>query len=165
MLSGVANSAAWIRSPSFSRSSSSTTTRISPRAYAATASSIWAKGMSGILPGEQSLDVLGRDVDLEVHTVARALVPEGGDLRRVRDDRDGEVVVARLDDGEADAVDGDRALLHHVAEELAIRAHAQVGGSVDDLADRVDVPLDEVAAQAIAQADRALEVHAMAGLE
>ena len=53
-----------------------------------------AKGMSGILPGEQALDVLGRDVDLEVHQVAGALVAEGGDLRGVGDDGDGEAVVA-----------------------------------------------------------------------
>ena len=41
---GVANSAAMIRSPSFSRSSSSTTTTISPRPNAAMTSSIGAKG-------------------------------------------------------------------------------------------------------------------------
>jgi hypothetical protein len=43
MFSGVAASAAMIRSPSFSRSSSSTTTMISPRAMAATASGMVAK--------------------------------------------------------------------------------------------------------------------------
>ena len=42
IFSGVANSAAMIRSPSFSRSSSSTTTTISPRPIAAIASSIFA---------------------------------------------------------------------------------------------------------------------------
>ncbi len=46
MLSGVASSAATIRSPSFSRSASSTMITISPAAMAATISSIGAKLMS-----------------------------------------------------------------------------------------------------------------------
>src|SRR5579872_530518 len=45
MASGVANSAAMMRSPSFSRCSSSTTTTIPPRATASTASSIVDNGM------------------------------------------------------------------------------------------------------------------------
>ena len=39
------------------------------------------------------------------------------------------------------------------------------GAAVDDLADAVDVALHEVAAEAIAQPDRPLEVHRVAGLE
>src|SRR3954447_24011927 len=81
IFSGVANSAAMIRSPSFSRSSSSTTTTISPRAMAATASSIGAKPMSDkTLPLEEAFDVLGGEIHLEVDQVADALVPECGDL-------------------------------------------------------------------------------------
>ena len=49
IFSGVATSAAMIRSPSFSRSSSSTTTTISPRPTAAMASSTLAKPISGVL--------------------------------------------------------------------------------------------------------------------
>ena len=97
IVSGVANSAAMMRSPSFSRSSSSTTTTISPRPMAATASSILAKRhlRSVILPGEEAFDVLGGDVDLEVDAVARALAAERGDRGGVRDDGDGEAVVGR----------------------------------------------------------------------
>src|SRR5688572_17489839 len=124
-----------MRSPSFSRSSSSTTTRISPRANAATASSIRANGMSGILPGEKSFHVLGGDVHLEVHGVAGALVAQRRHLHRVRDHRDTEAVVVHHGDGEADAIDGDRALLHDVAEDAAIAAHPQVGRGRDDLTD------------------------------
>ena len=43
IFSAVADSAAMMRSPSFSRSSSSTTTTISPRPMAATASGMLAK--------------------------------------------------------------------------------------------------------------------------
>ena len=42
---------------------------------------------------EQSLDVLGDHVDLEVDPVARALVPERRDRGGVRDHGDGEAVV------------------------------------------------------------------------
>ena len=48
IVSGVANSAAMIRSPSFSRSSSSTTTTISPRPIAATASSMRASPVTRV---------------------------------------------------------------------------------------------------------------------
>ena len=41
----------------------------------------------------------------------------------------------------------------------------QVRGGVDDLADAVDVALDEVAAEAVAEPHRTLEVHPVAGLE
>ena len=129
-----------MRSPSFSRSSSSTTTRISPRAMAATRPRCGDRASSSVTVAErprhrhpvrgafqQALDVLGDDVDLEVHGVARALAAEGGDLGGVRDDGDGEAVVGGVDDGEADAVDGDRALLHDVAEQSAGMRDAQVG--------------------------------------
>ena len=49
----------------------------------------------------------------------RALVPERRDRRGVGDDGDAEGVVVEIEDGEADAVDGDRALLDAVAHELA----------------------------------------------
>src|SRR3954451_7980208 len=117
--SGVMASAAMIRSPSFSRSASSTTMTSSPRAMAATAFSISVKGISGLLAGvrgEQAFDVLGEHVDFEVDGIAGLLGAERGDGERVRDDGDVEggaaldraVVEGR--DGEADAVDGDRSL-------------------------------------------------------
>src|SRR5687767_4124717 len=109
-----------MRSPSFSRSSSSTTTTISPRPMAATASSIFASGTSVSFPLQKPLDVLGGDVDLEVHAGARPLQPERRDVAGVRDDRHREPVVERVDDSEADAVDRDRPLDDDVAHQLAI---------------------------------------------
>ena len=62
--------------------------------------------------GEQALDVLGDDVDLEVDGVADALVAQRGQAERGGDQRDGEASwSSTADDGEGDAVDGDRALL------------------------------------------------------
>ena len=83
----------------------------------------------------------------------------------MRDDRDREAVVERVDDGEADPVDGDRALLDDVAQQVAVAAHAQVGRRVDDLADAVDVTLHEVAAEAVGQPHRPFEVDRVAGGE
>src|SRR4051812_20527785 len=111
IFSGVAASAAMIRSPSFSRSSSSTTTTISPRPMAATASSMRPNGVSATPGLQQLLDVLGHHIDLQVDPVARVLAAEGGDGRGVRDDGDGEPVVEDVDGREAHAVDGDGALL------------------------------------------------------
>src|SRR6478672_8151087 len=114
--SGVIASAAMMRSPSFSRSASSTTITISPRAMAATAFSISVKGISFSLV-EESLDVLGEHVDFEVDGIAGRLGAQRGDGEGVRDDGDVEGVAAVVGggvvegrDGEADAVDGDGAL-------------------------------------------------------
>src|SRR6266852_3689320 len=113
--SGVILSAAMMRSPSFSRSASSTTTTNSPRAMAATASSIGANGIVNPLSSRshQALDVLGHQVDLQVHRGARTLDPESGHGSRVGDQGELEGRVVDPGHGEADTVDGDRALLHH----------------------------------------------------
>src|SRR5690606_28166086 len=131
-----------------------------------TASGLLRRGAAGPAgaPGEQAFDVLHGDVDLEVDPVARALAPERGDLGGVGDDRGGEPVVEHVDDGQADAVHRARALLHDVAEQLVGHAHPQVGRGGDDLADAVHVPLDDVATQAVAHPDGALEVDRVAGL-
>src|SRR5215212_1763850 len=92
MASGVANSAAMMRSPSFSRSSSSTTTTISPRATAAIASSTLAKGTSPTLPAQQPFDVLGGHVGLEVDPVADGPPAQRRDLGGVGDDRHRQLV-------------------------------------------------------------------------
>ena len=69
----------------------------------------------GVRVGHQAFDVLGEDVDLEVDGVANSLVPKRGEGERGGDERDGERVVVDGGDGEAHAVDGDRALLDDVA--------------------------------------------------
>ena len=76
--SGVAISAAKIRSPSFSRSSSSTTTTGRPASMSAMAVSIESRRASGLRHAsapQQPLDVLGEHVDLEVDRVPRARAP------------------------------------------------------------------------------------------
>ena len=139
--SGVTNCAAIVRSPSFSRSSSSTTTTNRPARISSIASSTDEKtvlgasalivssypelsecvsrsGSSGCQPRlEQALDVLREDVDLEVDALARATRRRERRLgERVRDQRDAECIVVQLRDRQRDALDRDRALLDAVAE-------------------------------------------------
>src|SRR5689334_22692755 len=112
----VAFSAAKIRSPSFSRFSSSTTTTGRPSAISAIARSMAAKsGMCG-LPGKvrchQFLHVLGQHVDLEVDHVTGLLEAERGEVEGGRDERHRELAGGAVHHGQRGAVDRDRALLH-----------------------------------------------------
>src|SRR6266480_2559462 len=111
--SGVASSAAKIRSPSFSRSASSTTTTGRPAAMSATACSMVPNGFSATA-AHQLLDVLRDHIDLHVHRIADLLVPQRGELQRGRDQADGQPVAVHRDHGQRHPVQGDRALLHHV---------------------------------------------------
>src|SRR5581483_768750 len=120
--------------------------------------------------GEQLLDVLADQIDLEVDVLELALLRQRGGGLRVRDDRDLEAAPVDAVDREADAVDGDRAFLDDVAEQLRLGADRHVDGLAArthfiDAADAVDVAGDQVAAEAIAEAHRPLEVHRRAGLQ
>src|SRR3978361_2215057 len=97
--SGVASSAAKIRSPSFSRSSSSTTITARPAAMSLTARS---PSESGMTVSQDLVVVLGTNVDLEVHRVADGLAAEHGQLQRGGDQADAERVGGDLHDGERD---------------------------------------------------------------
>src|SRR4051794_23936680 len=119
MASGVMNWAAMTRSPSFSRSSSSTTTTILPAAMSSRASSMVENSISARV-GNELLHVFGEDVNLEVDLASGLRLPQRRPLERLRDQRDGEPVVADLAHRQRHAVDGDRALLHHIAQQARI---------------------------------------------
>ena len=159
IFSGVVVSAAMMRSPSFSRSSSSTTTTISPRPMAATASLDLGRTAS-------SCSLLGR-------ASGRAAARRTWRSRRPRGSRGRpgpcapSVVTAAVcgmtatvkpsssdvDDREADAVDGDRALLDDVAQQLGAAcgpAGRAPGSTISPT--RVDVALHEVAAEPVGRA-------------
>src|SRR4029453_2485150 len=127
--SGVTNGAAAVRSPSFSRSASSTTTTKRPERMSSIASSIVvngdavsagrrsvAPGGSSPSAGDELLDVLREDVGFEVHRLRRVKVGERRRLERVWHECDGESAFRELGDRERDTVDGDGALLDAVAE-------------------------------------------------
>ena len=104
-----------------------------------------------------------------LHGVAGRPRTEGGHRKSVRDDGDGEPVGADVGDREAHAVDGDRALVHHVAQHVGRRgdldAHRAVGLRRARRGPRptaVDVALHQVPTEPVGQAHRALEVHRVA---
>src|SRR3954470_12145013 len=118
--SAVACWAAKMRSPSFSRSSSSTTITGRPAAMSAIARSMSAKAVFALPVAslrsltacpQHLLDVLGDHVDLEVHGVAGGLGTQDGQFQRGRDQADAERLVVDRHDGQRHAVDGDRTLL------------------------------------------------------
>src|SRR5690348_2976189 len=110
-------SAAMIRSPSFSRSSSSSITTMRPAAISSSSSGMVAKAMS-LLPGcEQSLDVARRHVDFEIHAIADSAIAERGLLERVRDQVHAEAHTFHRVDRQADAIHAHRTLGRDVAGE------------------------------------------------
>src|SRR5262245_22083363 len=115
--SGVAFSAAKIRSPSFSRSSSPTTTTARPLAMSAIARSIASKSVicwSPYVRHGQPFHVLGEHIDLEVDDVARLAETQGGQFQGRGYERDRELLRERVDHGQRDAVHRYRAFFHEV---------------------------------------------------
>ena len=79
------------------------------------------------------------------------------------DHGDREPVGQRIDDGQADSVDGDRTLLDDVARQVGRHPHPEIRHRFDDLADRVDMALHQVAAQAVGESHGTFEVHRVTG--
>ena len=176
MASGVTFSAAIVRSPSFSRSSSSTTMIIRPARMASMASSMVANGMSCaiVLRGfwrparrtvsQQALARTCRARRTSRFTGRRPRPPAGSCARVCT----GSIATAnrpgrRPRDREADAVDRDRPLRDEIALELgrgstSSQRRRRPDCSSRDAADAVHVALDEVAAEAAVGAQRPLEV-------
>ena len=147
--SGVANCAAITRSPSFSRSSPSQTTTMRPRRISSIASSIVAKGLSpasapllcplrlGHLAHACSFPANGatnRSTYLATTSHSTFSLSPGRGLAEVRplqglgDQRDLDPVLAERGDREADAAEGDRALLDDVAQQLGGELDAEPPG-------------------------------------
>src|SRR5215211_573460 len=180
MSSEATSSAAMVRSPSFSRSSSSQTITILPALMSSTISSI---GLNGIFDAplevlhiatserpEQPLHVLSYNISLKVHPIAYQQLLEVGARARVRQDGDGERSVPNRDDREAYPVDADAAFLDGVAENGLCRTElpdlcTSLGANVHDLAHAVDVALHDVPAEPPSQGHRALKVDGITLLE
>src|SRR5829696_8691408 len=173
MSSGLTSSAAMVRSPSFSRSSSSQTITIFPALMSSMTSSI---GLNGIFDAplkvsqvsflsrpQEPLHVFGYDVRLQVHPVSHPEPPEVGIRAGLRQDGDGERAFAHRDDGEAYAVDADAPLLDNVAEH-GLRClelpdlRFPLGPDPEDLAHAVHVPLHDVPTEPVRRAHSSLQV-------
>src|SRR5256885_9154476 len=111
MASGVTFSAATMRSPSFSRSSSSTTITSRPAWISSRASSIVA---NAVIRLQQTLDILGDHVVFQVHPISRFYALQVCIVERVRNNRDGKRIRASLRHSQADAVYGDGSLFNNV---------------------------------------------------
>src|SRR5271168_4733026 len=108
--SGLTHSAAMIRSPSFSRSSSSMITVILPRRRSSRMSSMLlnaAMYASAFGFRHQSCKIARHHVDFDVDLIARAKLAQGRDGLRVRDDIDVKVPAVDVIDGQTHAVDAD----------------------------------------------------------
>ncbi len=120
-------------------------------------------------PGAARIPAISRSAYLAITSTSRFTASpdlsasERRHLGGVRDDRDGEAVVEHVDHGQRDAVDGDRALLDDVAHERSGHLHPQVGHLGHDQAHAVDVALHQVAAEAVLETHRPLQVHGIAG--
>src|SRR5580704_16522387 len=182
MASGVTNCPTIVRSPSFSRSSSSTRMTILPARMSAMALAMRSVSLGSIVTtgryldsalgphGQQAPNVARDEVHLQVDRVALAKRAEVGLLERVRDDGDVEAIGSDGVDGEADPFDRDRALLGHERRELARDAEGQRQGvthrtALEQRAEAVDVTRHDVAAHPIGGAQGPLEVHGAPGLQ
>src|SRR5689334_15528092 len=111
MASGVTFSAAIIRSPSFSRSSSSTMMTMRPSWTSTMASSI----LANCIGFQKILNVFCDDVELQVDGIAGLGGLEVGIFERVRNYCDGKDAPIQRRDGKTDTVNRNRAFLDNVA--------------------------------------------------
>src|SRR5918992_3516305 len=121
-------------------------------------------------PRHELLHVLRQHVHLQIHRGSGRGASQRRPFERLGDQRDLEPLVLDRADGERHAVDGDRSLLHHVAQQLgrggdphdpgvALVAHLR------DRAGPVYVALHHVPAHSVAGAQGQLEVHLRTGAE
>src|SRR5918997_1450859 len=173
MSSAVTSSAAIVRSPSFSRSSSSQTITIFPALMSSSISSIGLNGISRsplrmgnflVFPRlHEPLDVLSYDIGLQVHAGSQPVLPKVGVQAGVREGGNGGTHLPPGTEGEAYAVHAHAALLDRVAQHRLGRPEGPdlrvpLGPHVSHLADAVHVPLHYVPPEPPAGLHRPLEV-------
>src|ERR1039457_3202199 len=83
------------------------------------------QGLFQVQPAQQLLDVFGEDVALQIDARAGAVSAKRRMAERVWDDRRTQHAAFDRCHGQADAIDGDGALVHQVSVELVGDANAQ----------------------------------------
>src|SRR5512140_1934092 len=184
--SGVTNSAARVRSPSFSRSSSSTRMTIFPSRMSAMTSSIVESGIpsppfsripvilqeiqrdTAPVPFEALEDVLPDDVGFDVDPLPCPHDPKGRSFEGDRDEGQSESVPTGGADRQADAVDGHRPLVNHELHYRRIGLDMEYPGfpqraNFPAHAGPVHMAVDAVSPQPPRQGERTLEVHLRPG--
>src|SRR6266542_2768060 len=178
--SGVANWAAMARSPSFSRSSSSTIRTIRPIRKSSIASGTvqkdaWTPDPCDSDPFlvaltsslQEALDVFCDHVDFNIHRRAQPLRRQCNHGLGVGDERDPEPIAAALGHGQAHPIETNVPLHHDIAHQLVGSGEPDtqrvaVDAGLDDAADAVDVALNVVAAEPRTNLDRPLQVDPIA---
>src|SRR5919107_625301 len=170
MSSGVTSSAAIVRSPSFSRSSSSQTITIFPALMSSMISSIWLNGIfdaplqiSWPVRPKEPLHIFRHYVCLQVDPVTHAKLLQIRVLACLGKDRDGERGVPHGDHRQANAVYADAPLLDDVAQHGLRRSkipdlRSTLAPNVTNLPNPVHVPLHDVPAEPVRGAHRPLQV-------
>src|ERR1700679_3410237 len=159
-------SAAMIRSPSFSRSSSSMITAILPRRRSSRILSIVlnaAIGALGVGFSHESFKIARHDVNFDVYFIVDPQLPQSRLLERMRNDVDIKAQAFDPVDRQADAVDANRALRGHKSHQLRgqLELHApgaRVLSQPPQHAECIDVAADHVAAKRVARPQTGLEV-------
>src|SRR3990167_9282124 len=194
MCSAVTHSEAMMMSPSFSRSSSSIRMTILPARMSSISSAAVFRAMraisliqvavfgkktggqarggrfSGFVTEQQALQVTREQIHFEVDLTTRAVVEHDGFGQGVR--HDGQLKFGAVDriDGQARAVDGDRAFVGDVLGQFAWCTNGELPrpGILrhrDDLTDTVNMPTDQVTTQAAGGCQGLFQVDLATGLE
>src|SRR5690606_37549519 len=127
-------------------------------------------GFGGLVAEQQTLQVTRQQIDFEVDLTSGLVIDHDGLGQGVR--HDGQFELGAIDrvDGQAGAVDGDRALVRDVLGQLTRRAHlelygAGVIGARDDLADAIDMAADQVPTEAAGGRQGLFQIHRAARFE
>src|SRR6266699_3311834 len=147
--SGVTFSAAIMRSPSFSRSSSSTMTIMRPSCISAMASSI----VANCIWLQQAFYILCQDIELQVDRIFRPGCPQVRIFERIWNYCDRKNIrIQQRSYSQADAVHGDRSLFDKVTLSAFRIFHFKIPGVTSpheftDMANTVNVTLQDVSAE------------------
>ena len=109
-------------------------------------------------------DIFSEDVHFEIHGIARFAFAQCGDLPRMRNNPDREMIAAKVGDREADAVEGDRALRNDQRHERGIGGDFQEviapgGLSTRDATDAINVASDEMPIEPASDREGAFQVY------
>src|SRR5207302_6753228 len=114
--------------------------------------------------GEQSLDVLGQNVELDIHQIARLSAIKVGIALRVRDDPYEKAFRKDISNGETDSIESDRTFAGHILCKLGRQRDFQskvcaflVEGN--NAGHAIDVTLHEMSAQPSLGRQSALQIY------
>lgn len=114
--------------------------------------------------------MFGEEVEFEVHSRTHPDIPQIRHLVGVGDDPEKETILVQLGHGEADPVDADGALVNDEVGEFSRQGDGEPVVLPDPLVSGhlgtgIHMPLHEMAAEAVADAEGSLEIDGVAGFQ